>query len=256
MRARLSDERLEAIISLARRVYAQPSVSVEVAQRLLGLMASASAVVPLGLLYARGLQRWFSRLPQGLVENPRAMVVLPSHLLQDLYHWTCRSYLETGVQMGAPSDRLTVFTDASGMGWGGVMDGMHVGGHWHPHEARHINVLELLTVKLVLHHFQSRHVLIRSDNVATCAYLNKYGGKRSPQLHRVASEILQWSYIHLKSLRASHIQGILNVGADLMSRGGPIEMEWSLHLALWSLFQGYLPVCALVFLQHFLQILP
>ena len=233
MKARLSDERMDAIISLARKVYSQSSISVEAARRLLGLMASASAVVPLGLLYARSLQRWFSRLPQRLVGNPKTMVTIPSHLRPDLYHWTCRSYLETGVQMGAPSDHLTVFTDASGMGWGGVMDGLHVGGHWHPQEARHINVLELFTVKLVLHHFQSRlqghHVLIRSDNVATCAYLNKYGGVRSPQLHRVASEILQWSYIHLKSLRASHIQGILNVGADLMSRGGPIEMEWSLH---------------------------
>ena len=125
-----------------------------------------------------------------------------------------------------------------------MMDGQHVGGHWHPHEARHINVLELLTVKLVLHHFMSRllgrHVLIRSDNVATCAYLNKYGGVRSPQLHKVASEILLWSYTHLKSLKASHIQGVLNVGADLMSRGGPVEMEWSLHpgivAQIWSKF--------------------
>ena len=55
-----------------------------------------------------------------------------------------------------------------------------MGGHWRPQEARHINALELLTVKLVLHHLQSRlqgnHVLIRSDNVATCAYLIEYGG--------------------------------------------------------------------------------
>ena len=45
MRARLSDERLETILSLASRVYSQPRVSVETARRLLGLMASASAVV-------------------------------------------------------------------------------------------------------------------------------------------------------------------------------------------------------------------
>ena len=153
------------------------------------------------------------------------MVTIPSHLRPDLYHWTCRSYLETRVQMGAPLDHPTVLTDASRMGWRGVMDGLHVGGHWPPQEARHINVLELYTVKLVLHHFQSRllghHVLIRSDNVATCAYLSKYGGVKSPQLHKVASEILLWTYIHLNSLRASHIQGVLNVGADFMSRGGP-----------------------------------
>ena len=236
MKARLSDARRDTILSLANQAYSKLSTSAGAARSLLGHMASASVVVPLGLLYARSLQRWFARLPPWLAENPRSMVTIPSHLRPDLYHWTCRSYLEAGVQMGAPSDHLTVFTDASRMGWGGVMDGLHVGGHWHPQEERHINVLELYTVKLVLHHFQSRlqgrHVLIRSDNVATCAYLNKYGGVRSPQLHKVASEILQWTYIHLKSLRASHIQGVLNVGADLMSRGGPIEMEWSLHPAI------------------------
>ena len=116
MEARLSDERLDAIISLARRVCSQPSISVEIARRLLGLMASSSAVVPLGLLYARSLQRWFFSSLSRLVENPKAVVVIPSHLRLVLYHWTCRSYLETGVQMGAPSDRLTAFTDASGMG--------------------------------------------------------------------------------------------------------------------------------------------
>ena len=120
------------------------------------------------------------------------------------------------------------------------MDGLLMGGHWHPHEARHVGVLELLTVELVLHHFQSRlqgrHVLIRSDNVATCAYLNQYGGVRSPQLHRVALETLLWSYSHLGSLRASHVQGALNVGADLMSRGGPVL--WILRL-----FVPYGPLC-------------
>ena len=96
----------------------------------------------------------------------------------------------------------------------------------------------------MLQHFQSRlqghHVLIRSDNVATCAYLNKNGGSRSPQLHAVASEILLWSQLHLCSLRASHIRGVLNTAADLMSRGGPVDLEWSLHpdivSQIWSLF--------------------
>ena len=85
------------------------------------------------------------------------------------------------------------------------LDGLHVGGLWPPGEARHVDVLELLAVQLVLLHFQSRlqgrHVLIRSSNTAVCAYLDRRGGSKSPQLHTVASEFLVWSQIHLLSVR-------------------------------------------------------
>ena len=119
MRARLSEERLGTILSLASRVYSQPRVSVENARRLLGLMASASAVVLLAYFTHEACRGGFARLPQELVANPRAMLFLPSHLLQNLFHWTCRSCLETGVQMGAPSDRLTVLQTRQGWSGGG-----------------------------------------------------------------------------------------------------------------------------------------
>ena len=244
MVARLADLRVEATLSLASRVHSSPKVSSGSIQRLLGLMASACALVPMGLLYARLLQRWYARLHLHPVRDQGLMLRIPPHVLPTLGHWTCRSYLMAGVPMGTRSDHVTVFTDASPLGWGGVLDGLHVGGEWPPHETRHSNVKELLAVLLVLQrflpHLRGRHVLIRSDNVATCAYINKGGGSHSPQLHSVASEILHWSQLHLRSIRASHIRGILNTAADLMSRGGPVELEWSLHpdivSQIWSLF--------------------
>ena len=54
----------------------------------------------------------------------------------------------------------------------------------------HINVLELLTVWKVTEHFapllQNQHVLIRTDNKATAAYINRQGGVRSAQLLKTA----------------------------------------------------------------------
>ena len=233
MTARLSDIRVASTLAMANRMYSQPLVTSGSVQRLLGLMASAHAVVPLGLLYARPIQRWYAMLHLDPVRDRMRLIHFPPQLLPFLHHWTLRSYLEEGVPLGLPVGHLSVFTDASELGWGGVVGGLYVGGLWDPGETRHINVLELLAVQLVLLHFQSRlqgrHVLIRSDNTATCAYLNKNGGSKSPQLHSVASEILVWSRLHLRSIKASHISGVLNVGADLMSRGGPVEMEWSLH---------------------------
>ena len=52
---------------------------------------------------------------------------------------------------------------------------------------------------------------------------------RSPALHRKAVELWLWAHQYLLSLRALHIAGAQNFGADLMSRGGPRRDEWRLH---------------------------
>ncbi|KAJ7990560.1 hypothetical protein DPEC_G00301660 [Dallia pectoralis] len=131
-----------------------------------------------------------------------------------------------------------VFTDASLTGWGGVCQGQAVGGVW-PRSQRHINLLELETVQLVLTHFaprlRGRDVLIRSDNRATVAYINRQGGVRSPVLHEAATRLWLWAHRHLRSLSAVHVPGRQNVGADLMSRGGPRDDDWRLNPEIVSL---------------------
>ena len=119
MIARLADLRVEATLSLASHVHSSPSVSSGSIQRLLGLMASAGALVPMGLLYARLLQRWYAHRHLHPVRDQGLMLRVPPHILPTLRHWTCRSYLMAGVPMGAQSDHVTVFTDASPLGWGG-----------------------------------------------------------------------------------------------------------------------------------------
>src|SRR4029434_1018765 len=75
--------------------------------------------------------------------------------------------------------------------------------------ASHINVLELRTVTLALRHFLPRlsgqHVLVRTDNTSTLAYINQQGGVRSPSLHHWANCLLLWAAVHIRSLRAVHI---------------------------------------------------
>ncbi len=64
MRARLSRERVAAILSYLRHFREGSSVHLKEFQRLLGLMASASAVCHLGLLHMRPLQLWLkTRVP-------------------------------------------------------------------------------------------------------------------------------------------------------------------------------------------------
>ncbi|KAJ7986647.1 hypothetical protein DPEC_G00342060 [Dallia pectoralis] len=101
------------------------------------------------------------------------------------------------------------------------------------------NLLELETVQLVLTHFaprlRGRDVLIRSDNRATVAYINRQGGVRSPVLHEAATRLWLWAHRHLRSLSAVHVPGRQNVGADLMSRGGPRDDDWRLNPEIVSL---------------------
>ena len=49
------------------------------------------------------------------------------------------------------------------------------------------------------------------------------------RLHTLAHKLIIWSSRHFLSLRATHVQGVLNCGADLLSRGNPMYAEWKLH---------------------------
>ncbi len=94
----------------------------------------------------------------------------------------------------------------------------------------HINCLELLAVRLALGHLKGplhgKHMLIRTDNTATVAYINRQGGLRSRRMWQLARHLLLWSQKHLRSLRAIHIPGMLNRAADELSRQPALPGEW------------------------------
>ncbi|KAJ7998117.1 hypothetical protein DPEC_G00219240 [Dallia pectoralis] len=140
----------------------------------------------------RALQRWFARQRVDPVRHRRRMLIIPYTLAGDLYYWRNPAVLERGVPLGRVSAMTQVFTNASLTGWGVVCQGQAVGGMWQRSQ-RHINLLELETVQLVLTHFaprlRDRDVLIRSDNRATVAYINRQGGVRSPVLHEAATRL-------------------------------------------------------------------
>ncbi|XP_073675941.1 uncharacterized protein [Garra rufa] len=73
------------------------------------------------------------------------------------------------------------------------------------------------------------HVLVRSDNVSVVSYINRQGGLRSRNLYRLAERLLVWAQCNLRSLRAVHVPGLLNVGQDRLSRNNVPAGEWSLH---------------------------
>ncbi len=142
--------------------------------------------------------------------------------------------LTLGVPLRTVSSHVTVTTHASLTGWGMTMMGRAVNGMWDLRLARaHMNVLELWAVFLALRHFlqflQGRHVLMKTDNSTVVACINHQGGTRSLQLHRLARNIIMWNNPRLLSLHATHAPGVLNRGADLLSRGNHRYGDVTLH---------------------------
>ncbi|XP_062409095.1 uncharacterized protein LOC134100063 [Sardina pilchardus] len=215
--------------------------------RLLGLMASMIAVVPLGQLFMRDMQRWVFSL--GLCAERGAhmnkMISVSTSCMHALRMWRDPSLLSRGASMGLIAVRKVLTTDASLTGWGATLENWAVGGSWSALQSQlHINVLELLAVFLSLKHFlpilSRQHVLIRTDNTAVVSYINRQGGLRSLRLHRLAYAVLTWSNAHLKSLRATHVPGRLNIRADRLSRASLSNQEWRVHPSviehIWARF--------------------
>ncbi len=62
--------RIESILSAVKRIKLGQSLTVKQFQRLLGLMAAASKVIPFGLLYMRHMQWWLRTKGVSLERQP------------------------------------------------------------------------------------------------------------------------------------------------------------------------------------------
>ncbi len=159
--------------------------------------------------------------------------------------WKNPQWMEKGVAMGMVCNRKVVTTDASNTGWGALCEGKLTFGHWSKAEKGfHINCLEMLAVcracQFFLPDLIGRHVLIRSDNMSVVSYINHQGGVSSKRLFILAECLLEWAQLNLRSLRAAHLLGRLNQGADMSSRSNVPSEEWMLHpqtvRMIWKIF--------------------
>ncbi|KAK7930355.1 hypothetical protein WMY93_006750 [Mugilogobius chulae] len=164
------------------------------------MMASALVVIPLGRLYMRPFQKWVTAFHLDPARHEHKLVPVTAACVCTLSPWRCQGLLSAGVPMGTVIARKVITTDASLRGWGAM------------HEGR-----------------TGQHVLVRTDNTTVVAYINKQGGLRSHQLHALSHSQILWADSHLLSLRATHVPGIMNRGADLFSRGIPCYKDWMLH---------------------------
>ncbi|XP_074655638.1 uncharacterized protein LOC141909152 [Tubulanus polymorphus] len=134
---------------------------------------------------------------------------------------------------------ITITTDASLSGWGAIINQTKTYGFWNPQEKlNHINILELRAVLFALLSFsgliQNKHILVQLDNTVAVAYIKNQGGTKSPQLNSLAKQIWQLVFKFNSWLSVTHISGISNFDADILSRVQSVNKEWQLDKTAFS----------------------
>ncbi len=83
-------------------------------------------------------------------------------------------------------------------------------------------------------------MLIRSDSRSVVTYINNQGGLVSKRPCTLANDLLVWAQNNLRSLKATHVPGKMNQGADMLSRNNVSSEERTLHLLavqrIWEIF--------------------
>lgn len=245
MQARLAPARICSLMTCLARFSLGHHVSVGTCRRLLGLMAAASPVLPLGLLHMRPFLWWMKLSGIRPTGSAFRLLRVSGSCSRALSIWRDHLFLQKGVSMGTVFRRQMLTTDASLTGWGAVFEGRPACGVWTGETlAWHINCLELRAVFLALRHFlpflKGHHVIVRTDNMAVVSHVNRQGGSRSRTLDRHARHLLLWSQSRFLSLRAVHVPGVLNLAADFLSRQKLQSGDWMLNRQtvslIWEVF--------------------
>jgi len=136
-------------------------------QKLLGLMAAASSVVPLGLLHIQSLQHWRAHVPSQVWCEGHLILRVNHGFAKSLVPWKWSHLYHLGVELGLVSRRNMV-------SWAEPMT------NWH------INCLVMMAVLLDFNEFQSElkgHRVLVRQHVSGSLYKLQGGSQVSSAKH-------------------------------------------------------------------------
>lgn len=226
-------------IELAVNKILQRQVTARDYLHMLGLMASCIEMIPHARLHMRPLQLHLLAWWRPASRDLEAIIPSLSHLKQHLKWWLLPANTLQGRSLQPVKTGLTICTDASTQGWGGMLGRQIVQGLWtRLDQKKHINLLELEAVLLTVTHFlpqlKNHNVLIRSDNTTVVQYINKQGGTKSPHLCYKTWDLWKLAIKNNIHLKAAHIAGRLNIVPDQLSRVRIRPTEWTMNDAVLS----------------------
>jgi hypothetical protein len=189
--------------------------------------------INLGALHFRYLDRDKTHALTISDNDYEGEISLSEESINEILWWKENIKKKNGKQIRFPKIDMYLETDASNVGWGANLKGIHTGGRWAEVESSlHINILEILAIKFALlslcNRIENAHICIRSDNSSAVSYINNQGGSII-SLSEIAKEIFLWCDKRNIVISAVHIAGKNNVTADYLSRSFSDSTEWKLN---------------------------
>lgn len=239
-----TEERVRDITECAKLILPDPAPPAHRWMRLLGLIASLTAILPLCRLRMRIIQLHVLSRFKCHKDPLSRKISTPSRIRKAVSWWTQPSNIRVGKPFSPTPASYVLTTDASKTGWGAHWRNIQLSGAWSPALARHhINILELWAIHLALRrlrtHFRGKTILVKCDNRSVVSYINKMGGVRSRSLCFQTVKLLDWCHRNQISIQAAHLPGEDNELADALSRKntvikGPAKVrgssvEWCLN---------------------------
>ena len=181
----LTEERKQSIYMLCQNILSNYQASIRDLAQTIGVIVSSFRAVPYGQMYYRKLEKCkVQSLARSGANFDRNAYI--SEEAADELQWWIRNKL--------PPFDLTIFSDASLEGWEGTDQVTEIGGRWNCMENKcHINSLELQAAFFCLKAFCKNktrlHVLLKLDNTAAVAYINKNRGTISAFCNKLAKDI-------------------------------------------------------------------
>ena len=165
--------------------------------------------------------------------NYQSVITLNTKSRKELTWWIENFWFCNGQTFSQLNPQVIIQTDASLAGWRAVCNGVQTGQWSEEERSLHINVLELLAIKLALFSFtrgkRVKAIHFQIDNKAALSYLLKMGGTKNENMIRLSKEIWHYLLNHNMAITAEYLPSVLNTVADRESRKKPDPSEWLLH---------------------------
>lgn len=226
MECRLPQAKLDRLRFMISFVLSKPKVTVRTLQSLLGLLAFATRIIPMGRVFSKRLYRAIAGC-----RSPNHFVRINSSLVSDLLVWNDffssyngRSFWQTPFQ---DNSVVSLFTDAAGStGYGAFYQGHWSAARWPDcwlslGYTKNVVLLELFPILVSLDiwgvHLRNSRLLFHSDNKGVAYAINCLSSKSLPVLAVLRCIVLKCLELNLW-IKVKYIPGYTNVIADSLSR--------------------------------------